>query len=176
MRYLVLFVLPFTLAAQTAEPDQRITQTLISEIQQLRLAIERSTLLGARTQLALGQLQMQETAVGRLSQQLSQVREQGPGLAGQRARLTEEIRNLEQQRGAPQIPNGPSKEDIELKIKEEKLALDQANAMELNRYTRESELTAQFQAAQGQIADSRSRIAEMERALDAAIQQLLKQK
>jgi predicted nucleic acid-binding Zn-ribbon protein len=176
MRYLVLFVLPLTLAAQTAEPDQRITQTLISEIQQLRLAIERSTLLGARTQLALGQLQMQETAVARLSQQLNDVRVPAPEMAGRRARLTEEIRNLEQQRGAPQIPNGPTKDDIELKIKEEKIALDQANAAELNRSMREGELTAQFQAAQGQIADSRNRIAEMERALDAAIQQLLKQK
>ena len=62
------------------EPDQRITQTLISEIQQLRLAIERSTLLTARTQLATSQLQLQETAVARLtSQQLTSPRA-GAGL------------------------------------------------------------------------------------------------
>ena len=40
MRYLLFLSLPFALAAQSAESDQRVTQALISEIQQLRLAIE----------------------------------------------------------------------------------------------------------------------------------------
>ena len=43
--------------------------------------------------------------------------------------------------------------------------------MEAAAAAREGEIAAQLQAAQSQIADSRNRIAEMERALDAAIQQ-----
>ena len=56
MRVLVLFALPIVLAAQPAESGDKVTQALISEIQQLRLAIERSTLLNARTQLAISQM------------------------------------------------------------------------------------------------------------------------
>lgn len=41
---------------------------------------------------------------------------------------------------------------------------------------KEGELTAQFHAAQREVQDSRNRIAEMEKALDAAIQQMLKGK
>ena len=78
MRYLLFLAVPLALAAQSAESDQRITQTLISEIQQLRLAIERSTLLNARTQLAISQLQMQEATVARLTRQLDEARVQGP--------------------------------------------------------------------------------------------------
>ncbi len=174
MRYLLLLAVPLALAAQPADADQKITQALISEMQQLRLAIERSTLLGARTQLAISQLQMQESAIARLSPQIYELRAQAAGMAGHRARLTESIHDLEQQRTAPQIPNGPTKEMIELKIKETRLELEQTMAMEASRSARESELAIQLQAAQNQIADSRNRIAEMERALDAAIQQLLK--
>jgi hypothetical protein len=174
MRYLLFLAVPLALAAQSAESDQRITQTLISEIQQLRLAIERSTLLNARTQLAVSQLQLQETAVARLTSQLNDVRMQAPGTAGNKARIEEYIRQTEQQRStasdAKQLPS------FEAKLRELKAELEQATAMETNRAAREGELAAQFQAVQNQIADSRARIAEMERALDTAIQQLLKQK
>lgn len=75
--YIVFLLAPALLIAQPPGSDQRLTQTLITEIQQLRLAIERSTLLGARTQLAIGLLQLQDAALVRLSQQYSEVRSAG---------------------------------------------------------------------------------------------------
>ncbi len=175
MRYLAILAFPVVLAAQPSE-NEKVTQALISEIQQLRLAIERSTLLGARTQLSISQMQLQETSVARITQQLGDLRAQGPGLAGHRTRLAENIRDLEQRRTSPEYASGAKKEELETMLKSVKLELDQANATELNRSTRESELASQLQAAQAEIADSRARIAELERALDSAIQQLLKPK
>src|SRR3954451_24601844 len=95
MRYFTLLLLPLALSAQSAESDQRVTQALISEIQQLRLAIERSTLLNARTQLAISQLQMQEQSVARLTTQLTEVKMQAAGMNGHRVRMSEEIKDLE---------------------------------------------------------------------------------
>src|SRR4051812_25348450 len=95
MRYLTLLLLPLALSAQSAESDQRVTQTLISEIQQLRQAIERSTLLNARTQLAISQFQMQEQTVARLTSQLNDAKNQGAAMSGQRARWAEEVKDLE---------------------------------------------------------------------------------
>ena len=165
MRYFALLVLPLTLAAQT--DSDRVTQTLISEIQQLRQAIERSTLLTARTQLATSQLQLQETAVVRLTSQLNEVRAQAPGAIAHKARTAEYLEN------AQHHPISPP--DIwEAKLKELKVELDQATAVEQNRAAREGELATQLQQAQNQISDSRARIAEMERLLDAAILQLTK--
>src|SRR5436190_13324700 len=65
--HVALPIFPLVLAAQSPESDQRITQALISEIQQLRLAIERSTLLNTRTQLALSRPQVHATALQRHS-------------------------------------------------------------------------------------------------------------
>src|SRR5262245_35243031 len=93
-----------TLAAQTAESDQRITQVLISEIQQLRMAIERSTLLGTRTQLAISKLQLQENAVARIKQQLDGVQAQAAGMNGQKIRVAETIKQLEQERATVTDP------------------------------------------------------------------------
>ena len=172
MRFSFLFILPLTLAAQTADSDQQVTRTLISEIQQLRLAIERSTLLNARTQLAVSQLQLQESSLSRIRQQLDEARTEAPRLNGQKVRIAETIKQLEQNRTTVSDPREAA--DLELRLKEMRLELDQANAMEQVRAARESELAVQLQTAQADIADARSRIAEMERALDAAIQQMLK--
>jgi hypothetical protein len=166
MRYFALLLYPLTLAAQSAD-SERVTQVLISEIQQLRQAIERSTLLNARTQLATSQLQLQETAVVRLTSQLNEVRAQAPGTTGHKERIAEQLEFTQRHPVTPP--------DIwEAKLKELKVELDQATATEQNRAAHEGELAAQLQQAQAQVADSRARIAEMERALDAAIQQLLK--
>ena len=165
MRYFLWLAVPFTLAAQSADSD-RVTQTLISEIQELRLAIERSTLLNARTQIALSQLQMQETVIVRLTSQLNEVRAQAPGMTGHKARVAEQLESIQR--------NPVNAQMWETKIKELKLELDQATSVEQNRAAREGELTMQLQQAQNQVAASRSRIQEMDRALDAAIQQLLK--
>jgi chromosome segregation ATPase len=172
MRLVVLFALPLALAAQSAESGEKVTQALIAEIQQLRLAIERSTLLGARTQLAISQLQLQETAMARASQQVNDARREGAALSGQRNRVAESIRETEQRRLSPEWAS--RKEELEHNLKSMKAELEQLNATETIRAAREGEVTAQLQAAQAQIAESRARISEMERALDAAIQQLLK--
>jgi predicted nucleic acid-binding Zn-ribbon protein len=172
MRYLLFLALPFALAAQGAESDQRVTQALIGEIQQLRLAIERSTLLNARTQLAVSQLQLQEQSVARLTTQLGDVRARGAEGGGLIKRLAEEIQDTEQARAKATDPN--MARALEHQIRESKGRLEQFTAMEAQRSAREGELATQLQQAQNQIAGSRARIEEMERALDAAIQQMLK--
>jgi hypothetical protein len=176
MRYFLFFLVPLVAAAQPAEPDQRITQALITEMRQLRLAIERSTLLGARTQLAISQLQLQEATIARLTQQRNDAQGQATGSKGHRSQLAEMVKDLEKLRQTPEFATPPKRDELDSKITQMKLELEQADAFEVARAAREGEVANQLQAAQNAIADSRSRIAEMERALDTAIQQLLKEK
>ena len=169
MRYLAALLFCSMAFAQNAEPDQKIQQTLISEIQQLRLAIERSTLLGARTQLAISQLQLQETSISHLTQQLNDLRMSAPSIARRRTEAEQQLKRLEE------LPPGkPEYEQVKEAIPHLKLEIEEATATEQQRSAREGELASQLQAAQNRIADSRNRIEEMERALDAAIQQILK--
>jgi hypothetical protein len=174
-RFALLFAtLGFTLFAQSAAPDARTLETLLSEVRELRLAIERSSLLGARAQLAIGELQLQESAVARVSQQLNEARGMAVGSAGHVAQLTERVKHLEESRTSPEWVPQAKHDELESLIRQTKLELEEANAVEQQRAAREADLANQLQAAQNQVADSRSRIAEMERALDAALQQMLK--
>src|SRR5215475_11114763 len=95
-RLFTFAVLPLALFAQNSESDSKIQQALISEIQQLRMAIERSTLLGARTQLAVSQLQMQETTVARLTSQLSDIRMAAPSIARRKAEAEAQMKRWEE--------------------------------------------------------------------------------
>ncbi|SPF36969.1 exported hypothetical protein [Candidatus Sulfopaludibacter sp. SbA4] len=170
MRYLLLLAFAMPAFAQKAETDQPVLQTLLAEVQQLRLAIERSTLLGTRAQIALSRLQMDEGTAAKLSQELSEVRRQALSMATKRAELSERTKDLE----ARTPPQGMTPEQWQFEIKQSKIELEEIAAAEQERTAREAELVGQFQAAQNQLAQSRAAISEMERSLDAAIQQLLK--
>jgi predicted nucleic acid-binding Zn-ribbon protein len=173
MRYLALLVmLSLPAFAQKAEADQAVLQKLLVEVQQLRAAIERSTLLGARTQLALTRLQMQEAAATRASQQLNDVRQQGFDIVHRREQDASRLKDWEDK--LPGITNADMRRDIDSAIKNTKAELDELATREQVRAARESELANEFQAAQNELAATRARISDMERSLDAAIQQLLK--
>src|SRR5579871_953428 len=174
----VCLLIPFSLAAQSAaqsnDSSQRVTEALIAEMQQLRLAIERSTLLGARTQLSISQLQLSETALSRASQQYNDVHSVTAAASLRRTQLAERIKTAEQDRSTTTDQQHRSAMDEMLRGL--KFNLDEATANEQMQTARETEVMQQLQAAQAQIAESRNRIAEMERMLDTAIQQLLKAK
>jgi chromosome segregation ATPase len=166
MRLIRIFLLaPMALCAQT---DQRVLETLLSEVQQLRAAIERSTLLGVRTQLAISQLQLQESKTERLSRELQGLRDTTSHLSVQKERLSQGIKQFESKRSL--LPS----DEIENNLKQLKFELDETTAAEQRETAREAEVAAQLQTAQREVQDSRSRIAEMERTLDSAIQQMLK--
>jgi hypothetical protein len=89
-----------------------------------------------------------------------------------KAAAAEQIKELESRRTMVTEPK--QIRDVEAELKQAKLHLEHATAMDTNRSAREGELSVQLQQAQSQISATRSRIDEMERALDAAIQQMLR--
>jgi hypothetical protein len=168
MRHLGILLIACPLAA-LAQPagDSPVLQTLLSEVQQLRVAIERSTLLGARTQLAISQLQLQEARATRLTQEHHAAREVLAANTGRKARVTVAIRELE-------ATNATPGSNTEKEIRHLKVELEDATASETRFAAREGELATQLQAAQREVQDSRAWLSEMQRSLDAAIQQMMK--
>ena len=95
MRHLGMLLLaacPAALLAQTPDTDQRVLQTLLSEVQQLRIAIERQTLLGTRTQIAINQLQLQESRAATAAKELSTVRDEAAHAKEQKTNWTEGLK------------------------------------------------------------------------------------
>src|SRR5260370_32706106 len=77
---------------QTPDP----IQILLGEVQQLRLAIERSTLLGARTQIALQRIQIQEARTRQLEQEASSLRARADQFTFDRTQLEAHLKEAEE--------------------------------------------------------------------------------
>lgn len=168
MRYCVFLFAPVVLIAQSSPADQNVTETLIKEVQQLRFAIERSSLLSARTQVIVTELQVHEAAVARLTQQYHDVHTGSQVLSARRSQLTEKVQELE-----AKIPTA-SPGYYEKELKQAKAELGDAVDADQKSSARESEVASQMNAEQTALADARSRMAELRQQLDAAIQQLPK--
>ena len=64
------------LSAQAPPSDSQTLSALLAEVQKLRLAIERNTLLGARTQITILQLQNQQGRTDKVSKDLEDARKE----------------------------------------------------------------------------------------------------
>jgi chromosome segregation ATPase len=175
MRHISVFLLlagASALPAQTTDADPRLLQTLVSEVKELRLAIERSTLLGSRTQLAISRLQLQQTAAAQAVRDLDSVRREIGDITAQRTRIEGELKSVEQR--APSLAKPEERAEMEQIMKNMKLQLENLSADVDRRSAREAELSRHAGTLQSLVADAESRIAQMERSLDDAIQQMLK--
>src|SRR2546429_688179 len=128
MRYIRIFLLaacPIALCAQPAETDQRVLQTLLSEVQQLRAAIERSTLLGVRTQLAISQLQLQESKTERLSREFQALRDGASQFEIRKGQITQTIKEFEAKQSLPGLSSPQAQSEIESNLKHFKFELEE---------------------------------------------------
>jgi len=174
MRYLRLLPLvffPTLLLSQTADSDRSTLETLLKEVRELRLALERSTLLTARTQIAVNMMQIQESRASKAAQDLDNMRKEILDLQTSRARNAEQVKRLEEHLSSVTNPN--EHQDFEGLIRQAKLESEQLAAKEQDRRAKEAELSSQVQNEQSQLADLRARLGDMQRALDQAIQQTL---
>jgi hypothetical protein len=172
MRHLVLTViiaLP-ALAQPAPEPDPQALQKLLSEVHELRVAIDRSTLLGARTQIALQRMQIQETRTNRLAQDYESAHRQAEEIAANKVRMTTQGKDVEER--AAQTTEPQMRRELEDQIKQYKLAIETVAGQEQRMRARETELAGQLQLEQNRLQDLYSRVDEMERALDTAIRQI----
>ncbi len=173
MRHLLCLALltAASLSAQTSESDKSTLQTLLSEVQQLRIAIERSTLLGARTQIAINLMQAQQSRVERLAQELDKTRRDLLDIQAEKPKFAERIKSMEEAVAASTDPN--FRRDTEHGLTMTKIEADQITAREQDRRAREAELNTQLLAEQGRLSELQGRIADMERLIDQAIQQTI---
>src|SRR5258708_35502829 len=74
-RIFLLLCFGFSAMAQNSSSDPQTLQTLLSEVHQLRLALERSTQIAPRIQIAVERLKLQQDQVARTARQLDVLRQ-----------------------------------------------------------------------------------------------------
>ena len=165
MKAIVLFVsLCLAARAQTPPPsDSSLIQALISEVHQLRLAIERSNTLSPRIQLVVERVKMQQSVVTRVSDQLESAHRELDKLQSDQTRTAERIKTFETE--LSQATDPLKRQQMDLELKAFKPEFDRALQLIDAVRAREAELNSRLRSEQATLDGLNDRLNQIERAL-----------
>ena len=151
-------------AQQSSETHQE-TQTLselLQEVRALRIAIERSSVAGARAQLLLGRLQMQEARMVTLGRQVQETRDRLFDVQRDRENTMTEIKRMA---GAlDQVPQD-ERRNVEAHIEGMKRAAKQLEQREASLQSDHDGAAQALASEQARWLDFNARLEELERSL-----------
>jgi len=154
----------FALGQQTGTadttPDRATLQALLTEVRQLRLALERSTSVVPRIQLAFQRLQLQQDRVDRLSKQLQDYHNQ---TAGRKAHLVANLKQLEVRISQEQDPT--RRKALELEMKALTSELEQQSLREQQEQAQEIQFSGQLQTEQAKLSELSDQLNELDKKL-----------
>src|SRR5579872_6912601 len=162
--FTVLLCLCSAARAQAPSPEPQTLQTLLTEVRQLRLAIERSNQIGPRIQIAVERLKLQQEQVARVARQLDDLRRDLDKSRSEQGRAQQRVQALDSQ--ATQAADPVQRKDMEDVSKELKLEAEQAEKSLQQLQVREGELASRLQAEQGKLAELNDHLDQVERALE----------
>jgi len=154
----------FAARAQTPGSDTQTLQTLLAEVRQLRIALERSTQIAPRIQIAVERLKLQQEHVARVSRQLEDVQRELDHRRAEHPRLLHRLQAMDN--AVSQTTNPQEQKDLNYRVSEFKLETELAEKSLQQFQAREGELASQLQAEQSKLTELNDRLNQMERALN----------
>jgi len=153
---LMCFVSPATAQAQANKPadsgqgdhDQTLKQ-LLTEVRELRLAIQRATTSNTRFQMLIERVRVQQAHVDALSRQLENVRSQIAEMKATKPQMEHQIKDAEDQLDRTPDPNAHA--DLDSRIKGGKASLARFAQEDERLRAREAALDTELQAAQAKL-------------------------
>lgn len=145
--------IPASLSAQQTQSgstsiDKTTVEALLTEVRQLRLALERSTSLVPRIQLAAQRFQLQQTRVDRLTTELRDFRTK---MAEESAHKREELQQMQAMLSETQDTSERAR--LEGAIKDRTAMVQQGSPVEQQQMAQEAELASQLQREQGTLRE-----------------------
>ena len=167
---LAILMIGVPLSAQTPQADTSTLPALLAEVRQLRIAIEQSTLIGNRIQIALMRMQMQQARVERMSQDIDRSQRDLEQFESERSGAKRVLKEVESQLDKTTDPR--VRADLDREVTNQKQNVEQVDARELQMQARAAELNGQMRTEQANLSQLQGEVGDLEKALDAAIRQL----
>jgi len=150
------YVAPSRILAQTAKPaesaqadrDQTLKQ-LLTEVRELRLAVQRVMVRSTRFQMLIERVRVQQAHVDALSRQLESVHSQAAEMKAAKPQMEQQIKNAEDMLDRTPDPNAHS--DLESRIKVVKANLVRLGQEDERLRSRETAIDTELQSAQSQL-------------------------
>jgi len=150
------------LAQQSTDPA--LLQTLLTEVHALRLAIERSSTLAPRIQLALARYQMQQERVLRKEKDLEVVRTQIQIEGQGKERLQATLRQFEDQ--ARQAPDGTMRKQFEEAATNARFDQETQAAREMQARAQESAISNDLRIEQAKLNEIATQLDQLEKRMN----------
>ena len=163
LRCFLLCLIPAISWGQQPSSPDALVQSLLAEIRQFRLALERSASLLPRMQLAMSRFQYQQQRVDRIAEELKNFRSQMTANASTRDSMAAQIKELESE---AQIDPG-RRIQVEMVKKNVVSQIEMQAIREQQERVQELELSSQLQTEQAKLDD----LTEQLNALDKKLQQ-----
>jgi SMC interacting uncharacterized protein involved in chromosome segregation len=160
---LPLFALGQQAGTTDASPDKATLQALLTEVRQLRFALERSTSVAPRIQLAFQRVQLQQDRVDRLSKQLQDSHTQTAAAVDRKARLVTAVQQFEGRISQEQDPT--RRKGLELEMKGVTAELEQQTLQEQQEQAQEIQFSGQLQTEQAKLNELSDQLNELDKRL-----------
>ena len=136
--------------AESAQPDRDQTlRQLLTEVHELRLAVQRATVNNTRFQMLIERVRVQQAHVESLSRQLESVHLQVADIKSAKPQMEQQIKDAEDQLDRTPDPNTHA--DIESRIKMVKANLARLSQEDERLNGREAALDTELQGAQAKL-------------------------
>ena len=146
-----------------ASAERATLQALLTEVRQLRFALERSTSVVPRIQLAFQRLQLQQDRVDRLSDQLQESRTHTAGTMDRKAHLVTALQQYENRISQEQDPT--RRKGLESEMKGFTAELEQQTLHEQQEQAQELQLSGQLQTEQAKLNELSDQVNELDKKL-----------
>jgi hypothetical protein len=161
----ILCLCSFAPQSSAQSPDSPSLQALVTEIHQLRLAVERTGAATPKIHITLLRLQLQEQRVTRISEQLADVRKQIAASSERNPFPSTFIQSLNTK--LDQEQDATRKKAIEEQVHQMTAMMEQQGRMLQQMRTQEAELAASLRIEQAKAEELNDHLAALERTLDA---------
>jgi chromosome segregation ATPase len=152
-------------AAQTASPDTQALQALVTEIRQLRLDMQATTIATQRVQIVLYRLQMQTTLMTRAASRLEDARSSLGNTQSEKKNTATRMLLMEESIKSTQNPT--DRKNLEDGVAQMKYVLERITADEQRLQSREIDADTQLRAEQGKLADLQDQLDRLDKLLDS---------
>ena len=154
-----------TAAAQTPSPDTQALQALVSEIRQLRVDLQATTIATQRVQIVLYRLQTQTALVTRASSRLDELRSALGAL--QSDMKSSSSRVLQMENAIKSVQDNRERKQMEDALADMKSAVERRAADEQRLQSREIDAETQLRAEQAKLTDLQDQLDRLDKLLDS---------
>jgi division protein CdvB (Snf7/Vps24/ESCRT-III family) len=163
-----IFFLPLVAAgavfAQSAAPESRGLDALVSEIHQLRQDLQTTTVAAQRVQIALFRLQTQTTAVVRATSRLDEVRSRISQSQSHHREMAARMEQIEQNQRTSQ--DAHEVKSIAEVLPQVKAELEREAGEEQQLQAREADAASQFRVEQAKLSELQDLLDKLDKILD----------